>query len=163
MSDVFTSEERSRVMGRVRSRDTTPERVVGAALRRERFRFEMHREDLPGKPDFAHARRRKIVFVHGCFWHGHPGCPHAQRPASRRDYWDQKLDRNRERDRRTRAALRRAGWDVLIVWECETRRADFLRNKLVRFLARERPPHARPEKPQTGRARAKVGASRRTR
>ncbi len=143
MSDVFTREERSRIMGRVRSRDTTPERVVGAALYRERFRFEMHREDLPGKPDFAHARRRKIVFVHGCFWHGHAGCPHARRPASRREYWDLKLDRNLERDRRTRLALRRAGWDVLVVWECETRRAEFLRNKLLRFLGRKRPARER--------------------
>lgn len=163
MSDVFTREERSRVMGRVRSRDTTPERVVGAALHRERFRFEMHREDLPGKPDFAHARRRKIVFVHGCFWHGHPGCPHARRPASRRDYWDQKLDRNLERDRRARAALRRAGWDVLIVWECETRRAEFLRRKLLRFLARQRPARTGAAKQPSSRARAKVGARRRPR
>ncbi len=123
-------------MRQVRATNTTPERIVRRLLSARGYRYRLHRHDLPGKPDLVFVARRKIIFVHGCFWHQH-ACPRgSRRPATRPDYWNAKLERNVERDRRTRAALRRAGWRVLTVWECQTRRTrqPALQRRLVRFL-----------------------------
>lgn len=125
-------------MTAVRSRDTGPEMVVRSLVHRLGFRFRLHRKDLPGKPDLVLPRHRKIILVHGCFWHQHPGCPRATMPQTRRDFWESKLARNRERDQAVQNALEQAGWRVLIVWECETRptrRAD-LQQKVKDFMGK---------------------------
>ncbi|MDW8391873.1 MAG: DNA mismatch endonuclease Vsr [Oscillochloridaceae bacterium] len=137
MPDVFTPEERSRVMAKVRGQDTNPEKIVRSLIHRMGYRFRLHVKDLPGKPDIVLPRHRKVVFVHGCFWHQHPGCEHAARPGSNTEYWNKKLDRNVMRDREHLERLLYLGWKVLIVWECELKDLDQLVEKLRRFLSDE--------------------------
>jgi DNA mismatch endonuclease (patch repair protein) len=134
MPDNLTPVQRRACMQAVKGRDTTPERIVRSILHRLGCRFALHRADLPGKPDIVMPSRRAVVFVHGCFWHGH-GCARGRRrPVTNAPYWRAKIQRNRNRDRRTIAGLGRAGWRVLIVWECETRKPVELGQRLVRFL-----------------------------
>ena len=125
-----------RIMQAIRSKDTKPELRVRRLLHTLGYRFRVHLKDLAGKPDIVFTKRRKVVFVHGCFWHGHQaeGCPDGKRPQSNTGYWDPKLDRNAERDRKNTAALQAAGWDVLTVWACETLDEDALRSRLIEFL-----------------------------
>lgn len=112
---------RSDIMARVRSKDTAPELAVRRALHATGLRFRLHRADLPGRPDIVLPRRKTAVFVHGCFWHSHPGCKRACVPATRQEYWVPKLRRNVERDRTATDALRAVGWRVIVIWECEAR------------------------------------------
>lgn len=122
-------------MRAVRAENTTPELVVRKIVHRLGFRFRLHRSDLPGKPDLVLPRLRKIIFVHGCFWHQH-SCKRGNRvPKTRREYWENKLAGNRRRDRRHLAALKKAGWRVLVVWECQTKNVERLTNRLDRFLS----------------------------
>jgi DNA mismatch endonuclease (patch repair protein) len=109
------------LMGRVAQKGSAPEMVVRRALHRAGLRFRLHRRDLPGTPDLVLPRWRAVVFVHGCFWHRHPGCPAASMPATRAFFWAEKFAANVARDRRVQAALKAAGWNVHVVWECETR------------------------------------------
>ena len=122
MTDVFTPEQRSAVMARVKGRNTGPELAVRRLLWRAGFRYRLHRRDLPGSPDLAFIGRKLAVFVHGCFWHRHAGCRAASIPATRAEFWAEKFAANVARDARVQAALRAAGWTVHVVWECETRR-----------------------------------------
>ena len=122
-------------MSCVRSTDTTPERVVRTLVHRLGYRFRLHRRDLPGCPDLVLPAHRTVIFVHGCFWHQHR-CRRGRRaPQTNRAYWEAKLARNKRRDRRVRDQLRRLGWRVLIVWECETR-PDRLAALAARLAAR---------------------------
>ena len=111
---------RSALMRRVRAKDTSPERAVRMAAHSLGYRFRLHRRDLPGTPDLAFPRLRKVIFVHGCFWHRHAGCSRTTTPKTRAAYWREKFEKNMERDRRNVATLRTLGWKVLVVWECET-------------------------------------------
>lgn len=117
--DVFTREKRSEVMSRVRSRDTKPEMLVRRYLHSKGLRYRLNRKDLPGKPDLVFPSRRAVVFVHGCFWHGHAGCPKAKLPSTRREFWHAKIESNIARDSRLLEALERDGWSCLVIWECE--------------------------------------------
>ncbi len=119
--DIYDRAKRSEVMRRVRGQDTGPEMAVRRALHRRGYRYRLHRVDLPGRPDIALPRRKSVIFVHGCFWHGHPGCNHAARPTSNESFWNRKLDRNMERDRQNIEKLNRAGWRTLVIWECEVK------------------------------------------
>ena len=123
-------------MSRVRDRNTKPEMIVRRLVHSLGFRYRLHRKDLPGKPDMVFGPRRKVIFVHGCFWHQHPDpdCKLARMPKSREDFWGPKLMRNRERDEENRAALEAQGWQVLEVWECQTKDLDALEARLVKFL-----------------------------
>lgn len=112
---------RSEIMARVRSKDTIPELAVRRALHASGLRFRLHRADLPGHPDMVLPGRKMAVFVHGCFWHSHPGCKRARVPATRQEYWVPKLRRNVERDQTATDTLRAAGWRVIVIWECEAR------------------------------------------
>ena len=120
MADVLTVEQRRYNMSRIRERDTRPEMVVRRGLHSRGLRFRLHRRDLPGRPDLVFARYRMALFVHGCFWHGH-NCPRFTWPRTRREFWEEKITKNRGRDRRARASLRLRGWRVLTVWECALR------------------------------------------
>jgi DNA mismatch endonuclease (patch repair protein) len=117
--DIFSREKRSEVMSRVRSKDTRPELVVRRSLHRRGLRFRLHRRDLPGQPDIVFTSRRVVVFIHGCFWHRHPGCRRATMPASRMEFWKAKFDATVKRDAETLCMLEAAGWTVLVIWECE--------------------------------------------
>lgn len=132
---MFTPEKRSEVMRRVRSKNTKPEVFVRSMLHRMGYRFRLHRKDLPGNPDIVLPKHRAVVFVHGCFWHQHPGCRKATIPQNNRDYWEKKLERNVERDRAARQTLSEQGWKVLTVWECEIPRdEEELRKQLYEKL-----------------------------
>jgi DNA mismatch endonuclease (patch repair protein) len=121
MADVFDPEKRSSVMRAVRSRDTGPELRVRKAAHAIGLRFRLQRADLPGKPDLVFPAKRTVIFVHGCFWHGH-SCPRGDRiPQSNRAYWQAKISRNRARDRINIAALKKLGWTPRVIWECQTR------------------------------------------
>jgi DNA mismatch endonuclease (patch repair protein) len=134
MADHLTSEKRSRLMGRIRSKGSTPEMIVRRAAHALGYRFRLHRRDLPGTPDLVFPSRRKVVFVHGCWWHQHPGCKKATGSKTQTSFWAAKFARNVARDRYAEAALRNGGWDVLTVWECETRDLDAVSAKLDRYL-----------------------------
>jgi DNA mismatch endonuclease (patch repair protein) len=121
-------------MRRVRSKDTGPEMTVRRLVHRMGFRYRLHVRTLHGCPDLVFPRLRKVIFIHGCFWHLHQGCPNARRPSSRTAYWKPKLDSNRKRDRVNERRLRNAGWDVLTVWECQVKRAGELTDRLGQFL-----------------------------
>jgi DNA mismatch endonuclease, patch repair protein len=135
MVDVLTPAQRRFNMSRIRGRDTTPELVVRRLIHGLGFRFRLHRRDLPGKPDLVLPRLRKAVFVHGCFWHRHPDCRFATMPKTRTEFWREKFSANMARDARKEEQLRQLGWDVLTVWECETRRLDGLQLRLRRWLS----------------------------
>jgi DNA mismatch endonuclease (patch repair protein) len=119
LSDVFTPEQRSAVMRRVKARDTSPERRVRALLTRLGLRYRLHRKDLPGSPDIVMAGRRTAVFVHGCFWHGHDCARGARMPKANAAYWQGKIARNRARDDAVKAKLEAMGWRPVVIWECE--------------------------------------------
>lgn len=131
--DTLSPSRRSWNMSQIKGRNTAPELKVRSALHRAGFRFRLHRRDLPGTPDIVLPRFRTVIFVHGCFWHRHEGCKFAYTPKSRTEFWEEKFSRNMERDRRKILQLQQAGWNVEIIWECETtdmvnlnRRLDFL-------------------------------------
>ncbi|MFQ5852700.1 MAG: very short patch repair endonuclease [Candidatus Binatia bacterium] len=132
--DFLTQEQRSKRMAKVRSRDTSPEMIVRRLAHRMHYRYRLHRHDLPGKPDLVFPGRRKVVFVHGCFWHGHNCSAGLNRPKTNKSYWVPKLERNRERDAENQARLRKLGWQVLVIWECDLRDQDRLKRLLGSFL-----------------------------
>ena len=134
MTDVFSKAKRSWIMSRVRSQDTGPERVVRSFLHHLGFRFSLHRSNLPGTPDIVLLRHRAIVFVHSCFFHGHPHCRRATTPATHRAFWTQKIQRNRMRDAGAARALRLLGWRVFVVWECQARKPGALKRGLRRLV-----------------------------
>jgi DNA mismatch endonuclease (patch repair protein) len=122
-------------MRRIRKTDTTPERVVRRTVHALGFRFRLHGSDLPGARDLVLPRLRKAILIHGCFWHQHTGCPLARLPKSRPEYWLPKLRRNQERDAAVGAKLRAMGWEILVVWECETDNSGDLRQSCRLSLA----------------------------
>jgi DNA mismatch endonuclease (patch repair protein) len=121
-------------MRAVRSRDTGPEMIVRRAVTALGYRYRLHGATLPGKPDLVFGPRRKVIFVHGCFWHGHDCKRGAREPKANADYWRAKVRRNRERDVQTLKILEASGWSVLVVWECETRIREALAGRLAQFL-----------------------------
>lgn len=125
---------RSELMRRVRGKNTTPERAVRRVAHALGYRFRLHRRDLPGTPDLVFPRLRMAIFVHGCFWHRHEGCARTTMPKTRAAYWREKFEQNVRRDRRNLAALRCLGWEVLVVWECQTFERIQLLARLSRFL-----------------------------
>ncbi len=132
--DSVTPNRRSEIMGRVRSRDTRPEMFVRRLVHQMGYRYRLHARDLPGKPDLVFRSRRKVIFVHGCFWHRHPGCSLARLPKSREDFWRPKLEANRQRDIKNECALRNASWGVLTIWECELVNVSKLKIRVKEFL-----------------------------
>lgn len=134
MTDVLTPEQRRRCMSRIRGTDTKPEMLVRRLVHAMGYRFRLHRRDLPGKPDIVLPRHRKVILVHGCFWHRHSCKLGRPQPKHNARFWNQKLDANVARDRRASRDLRREGWQVLVIWECETRNRDRLTARINSFL-----------------------------
>ncbi len=130
MADVFDQTQRSAVMRAVKSSGTKPEMIVRRALHGMGLRYGLHRKDLPGKPDIVMPKWRTVVFVHGCFWHGHDCKRGARRPATNSDYWIAKIARNRARDAKCGAELAEMGWRVIVIWECQTRDGEALNARL---------------------------------
>lgn len=132
--DTVSAEKRRNNMRRIRSKNTTPELRVRRLVYSMGYRYRLHYNKLPGKPDLVFIGRKKIIFVHGCFWHGHI-CKKGQRkPKSNQLYWTTKIDSNKNRDLRTRTALIESGWDVLILWECELKNLPIVEHRIRNFL-----------------------------
>ncbi len=127
-------DQRSANMRRIRSKDTSPEMVVRRLVHGMGFRYRLHVQKLPGRPDLVFPRLKKIIQVQGCFWHQHSGCPQSHIPKSRIEYWRPKLTSNKRRDRNNDRALREEGWEVLTLWECELKNSAILSERLVQFL-----------------------------
>ena len=135
--DIVDRGTRSRMMSGIRGKNTRPERMVRSYLHRQGLRYTLHRRHLPGKPDIVLPRWQTVVLVHGCFWHRHPGCRYAYQPKSNRAFWTRKFRENTNRDRRNISDLRKLGWQVLVVWECQSASERVLR-KLVARIRGER-------------------------
>ncbi|MBN9092744.1 very short patch repair endonuclease [Pandoraea pnomenusa] len=136
--DTLTPAERSARMALVRAKDTKPELLVRRLVHGMGYRYRLHRRDLPGTPDLVFLGRSKVIFIHGCFWHRHARCALARLPKSRGDFWLPKLTANAERDARNVRALRRLGWSVLTIWECQLGDTANLANRIRRFLDAQR-------------------------
>ncbi len=132
--DTVTKRRRSEIMARVRAKDTAPEMLVRRLVYSMGYRYRLHDRRLPGTPDMVFRRRRKLIFVHGCFWHRHAGCALARWPKSRQTFWREKLQANLMRDRKNIARLRRGGWGVLILWECQLSKPLVLSKRIGGFL-----------------------------
>lgn len=132
--DRLDREQRSAQMARVRAKDTRPEWAVRRLTHGLGYRYRLHGGGLPGRPDLVFPGRGAIIFVHGCFWHRHPGCALARLPKSRLDFWEPKLSANRRRDQRNERALRALGWRVMVVWECQVANTERLAARIRRFL-----------------------------
>lgn len=134
MADIKTPEERSRNMAAIRSGDTKPEMLVRRYLHSMGWRYGLHNKKLPGSPDIVMSRFKTVIFVHGCFWHGHENCKYYRLPKSNTEFWQDKINNNRARDERDIEALRKLGWNVIIIWECELK-TEALRQQTFSRLA----------------------------
>lgn len=132
--DKISPERRSTNMRNIRSKNTAPELVLRRLLYKLGYRYRLHGRHLPGRPDIVFSGRRKIIYVHGCFWHQHSGCREGRLPSSRLEYWEPKLQRNRARDASNQTRLEADGWEVLVVWECQTKKTGLLIEMLKHFL-----------------------------
>lgn len=134
MTDIKTSEERSRNMSAIRSGDTKPEMLVRRYLHALGFRYGLHNRKLPGSPDIVMRRFKTVIFVNGCFWHGHDNCKYFRLPKSNTEFWQTKIEKNRARDQRDFEALHKIGWNVIVIWECELK-TEVLRQQTFSRLA----------------------------
>jgi DNA mismatch endonuclease (patch repair protein) len=132
--DSLSPAERSEIMARVRSRNSRPELFVRKLAFALGYRYRLHARDLPGRPDIVFRKRRKVIFIHGCFWHRHGACALARLPKSRLEFWLPKLEGNKRRDEKNKRALWRQGWKVLTIWECQLKSSARLSTRLRRFL-----------------------------
>jgi DNA mismatch endonuclease (patch repair protein) len=126
--DTLTTEQRSKNMSKIRSKDSKPEITVRKMLFKEGFRFRLHDKKLPGKPDIVLKKYKTVIFVHGCFWHQHEGCKRANMPKSNLEYWVPKIERNVQRDEEHTEKLKNAGWNVIVIWECEVKNIEKLKD-----------------------------------
>jgi DNA mismatch endonuclease (patch repair protein) len=134
--DNISRRRRSENMRRIRSVNTEPELTVRSLTHRLGYRFRLHRRDLPGRPDLVFVSKRKVIFVHGCFWHQHRRCIDGRSPKSNADYWLPKLAGNKKRDKKNRTRLARLGWKSLVIWDCQTGDAQRLKRQITAFLGR---------------------------
>lgn len=132
--DNLSSAERSEIMARVRSKDSRPELLVRKLVFRLGYRYRLHDRSLPGCPDLVFRKRRKVIFVHGCFWHRHQGCSLARLPKSRLEFWLPKLESNKQRDTKNKRLLQTQGWEALTIWECQIRKSENLNALIKGFL-----------------------------
>ena len=136
MADTVTAKRRSEIMSNIRAKGMKPEMAVRRITHAMGYRYRLHCKNLPGKPDLVFPSRRKVIFVHGCFWHQHanPACKIARRPRSNQDYWLPKLERNVARDTQHQASLTELGWDVLVLWECDVEAGAGIADRIREFL-----------------------------
>ena len=121
-------------MANISGKDTAPEMIVRKTIHKLGFRYRLHVDKLPGKPDLVLPRHRKVIFVHGCFWHGHEGCKRSKRPTTNKDFWNEKIERNIQRDNKAKQELEKLGWQVLAIWQCQTKNKEMLLSIITDFL-----------------------------
>ena len=131
--DIISKEKRSWNMSKIRSKNTKPELVVRSFLHKKGFRFRLHSKNLPGKPDIVLPKYKTVIFVHGCFWHRHPGCKYSYKPKSRKNFWEKKFRENTGRFMLVKRKLKNLGWKVIVVWECETNKVNCL-EKITKLI-----------------------------
>ena len=138
MADIFTKKKRSQIMSKIKGKNTKPELIIRRALFKEGYRYRLYRKDLPGNPDIVFSSRRKVIFVNGCFWHGHD-CKKAAMPTTNREFWEKKLNGNKERDKRNLGKLKAIGWKSLVIWQCQIKKSTLENqiNKIKVFLEKE--------------------------
>jgi DNA mismatch endonuclease (patch repair protein) len=134
MSDVFSPEKRSWIMSRIKGLDTKPELKVRKLVHGMGYRFRLRSCNLPGKPDITLPKYKKVIFVNGCFWHGHNSCKRAKKPSSNIDFWEKKINSNKKRDHVNSSKLKKMGWQVLVIWQCETKNNEKLCKILENYL-----------------------------
>ena len=134
MADTVSRSKRTEIMSSVKQRHTKPEIAVRKILHRHGFRFRLHNKKLPGTPDIVLPKHKAVIFVHGCFWHQHEGCRKSRRPTSNIEFWNEKLDKNIARDNRKELELKKSGWKVLNIWDCEIKDENLLIEKIESFL-----------------------------
>ena len=135
MADIFSKQKRSQIMSNISGKHTKPELIIRKALFAEGYRFRLHRKDLPGKPDIVFPIRKKVIFINGCFWHGH-SCKKATLPVTNKDFWTNKINKNIERDKKNTKRLTEMGWKYLIIWQCQIKKTNLKTNidSIKRFL-----------------------------
>ncbi len=121
MADIFNKEKRSQIMSKITGKDTKPELIIRKALFAEGFRYRLYGKDLPGKPDIVFPSRKKVIFINGCYWHGHH-CKRAALPETNKSFWEKKINGNKERDKQNLAKLKAMGWKTLTIWQCEIKK-----------------------------------------
>lgn len=135
MADTFSRKKRSWIMSRIKGRDTKPEIIIRTIIKHKRLSFRENDKNLPGSPDIVLNNRKKIIFIHGCFWHGHKLCQRSRRPMTNRVFWNKKIDGNIQRDLKTGRKLRRMGWNVIVLWECQIRKSTTrVKDRIDQFL-----------------------------
>ena len=134
MTDVYTKSKRSEIMSRVKNRRTAPEDEIAVLLKRLGVKYQRNVSDLPGQPDFVIKSKKTVVFVNGCFWHGHPNCKRGKFPDSNRTFWENKIAKNKRRDRRIAVKLRKKGWHIITVWQCRLRKPKQIEKRFLRVL-----------------------------
>jgi len=133
MADVFSKEKRSEIMSVIKSTNTKPELFVRKLIHSMGYRFRLHDSKLPGKPDLVFKKYKKVIFIHGCFWHGHRKCKRSYLPNSNKEFWKNKITKNKKRDIRNYKLLSKLGWEYLIIWQCDIRKED-LKKIINNFL-----------------------------
>ncbi len=126
MSDIYSKEKRSQIMRKIKGKNTKPEIKVRKWLHQKGFRFRLHRQDLPGKPDIVLPKYKTVIFINGCFWHQHQGCQKASTPKTNQEWWKEKFKENTERDQRNQDKLTEMGWKVIVIWECEIKTGKYI-------------------------------------
>ncbi|MCK5598700.1 DNA mismatch endonuclease Vsr [bacterium] len=134
MSDIFSKKKRSQIMSKIGGKDTRIEKIVRSYLFSKGFRFRKNDKRYPGTPDIVLPKYNTIIFVHGCFWHGHENCSYSKLPETRKDFWQEKITRNVKRDRRVKALLENHGWRVIIIWQCEIKNIKLRTTRLSRLV-----------------------------
>jgi DNA mismatch endonuclease, patch repair protein len=132
--DIICKEKRSWNMSRIRSSNTKPELIIRSLLHRLGYRFRLHRKELPGKPDIVLPKYNTVIFVNGCFWHRHKGCKYTYNPKSKIDFWEKKFRENINRDRQNRKALKKLGWNIVVIWECQVRNEEKLVTRIRKVI-----------------------------
>lgn len=136
MTDIFSKSKRSKIMRSIRGKDTTPEINVRQLVFSMGYRYRLHCKDLPGCPDLVFTRLKKVIFVNGCFWHGHKKCARKRKPSKTNVlFWKNKIEKTKKRDKTNLKSLKKLGWDTLTIWECEIPDSESIKNKLLTFLS----------------------------
>ena len=134
MTDIFTKQKRSQIMATVKNKNTKPEIQVRKALFERGFRYRLNDKRLPGSPDIVLLKYNTVVFVHGCYWHGHKNCLRAIKPATNKDFWKSKIEKNQLRDKKAQEALKKSGWKAIVIWECQLRNQVMLKQTLTNVI-----------------------------
>lgn len=139
MTDIFTKQKRSEIMSNISGKNTKPEIIIRKLAHSLGYRFRLHKKNLPGKPDIVFPKYKKVIFVNGCFWHGHKNCKRSKLPTTNKKFWKEKIENNKKKDAADYRKLRKLGWDYLVIWQCRIKTSNYksLKSKIDSFLSRQ--------------------------